>query len=61
MGLPVLRETLEILEHCPQAGGGEHFHRVLGIFIEVGVENALIHEIGFPFDGKQHPAQVMQL
>ena len=61
IGLPVHRKTLEILEHRPQAGGAEYFHRVFGIFIEVGVENALIHEIGVPLDGEEHPAQVMQL
>jgi hypothetical protein len=34
---------------------------VFRIFIEVGIENALIHEVGIPFDGKEHPAQVMEL
>src|SRR6478609_7248442 len=53
IGLPVLWESFEILEDCRNARGGEQRNSVLGVFVEVGVENALVHEIGFPFDGEQ--------
>ena len=36
-------------------------HGVLGVLIEVGVEDALIHEVGFRTDVEEHPAQVVQL
>ena len=30
------------------AGLDEQRHGILGVFVEVGVEDALIHEVGFP-------------
>ena len=36
-------------------------HRILGVLVEVGVEDALIHEVGVAFDVEEHPAQVVQL
>ena len=37
------------------------FHGILGVLVKVGIEDALIHEIGVPFDREEHPAQVVQL
>ena len=39
----------------------EESHGILGVFVEVGVEDALIHEVGFPLDVEKHPAQVVEL
>ena len=44
--MPVLREERD---------------RVLGVLVEIGVEDALIHEVGVPADVEEHPAQVVQL
>src|SRR6202020_189598 len=60
IGLPVHRESLKIFEDSRNARGGEQRDSVLGVFVEVGVENTLVHEVGFPIDGKQQPAEVMQ-
>src|ERR1700677_1907076 len=60
IGLPIRWESLEIFENRRNACGGEQCDSVLGVFVEVGVENALIHKMGFPVDGKQQPAQVVQ-
>src|ERR1700722_8212632 len=60
IGLPIHRESLEIFEDSRNARGGEQRDSVLGVFVEVGVENALVHEVGFPIDGKHQPAQVVQ-
>ena len=59
--LPVHREALEIFEHRPQASDAEERNGVFCIFIEVGVENPLIHVVGVAFDRKEDPAQIMQL
>ena len=39
----------------------EQRHRILGVLVEVGVEDALIHEVRVAPDVEEHPAQVMQL
>ena len=39
----------------------EDDNRILGVFVEIGVEDALIHEVGLPLMSKEDPAQVMQL
>ena len=43
------------------AGLREEGHGILGVFVEVGVEDALIHEVGFSLDVEEHPAQVVEL
>src|SRR5206468_10651622 len=59
--LPVLREPLEILKDSPKASPREDAHRIFSVLVEVGVEDALVHEIGVLADVKEHPAQVVQL
>ena len=59
--LPVLRPTFEVDEHRGDAGLDEQRHRVLEIFVEIGVEDALIHEVHARADIEQHPAEVVQL
>src|ERR1700758_1254010 len=43
--LPVLRKTLEVGEHRRDTGLAEQPHRVLGVLVEVGVEDALVLEM----------------
>ena len=59
--LPIRRESLEVLEDRADAGGPEQRDGVLGVFVEVGVEYTLIHEIGLPLDWEEQPAEIMQL
>ena len=40
---------------------GEQGHSILGVLVKVGIEDALIHEVGLTLDWEQHPAQIMQL
>ena len=39
----------------------EQLNRVLGVLVEIGIENALVHEVLVLTDVKEHPAQVMEL
>jgi hypothetical protein len=59
--LPVLREALQVLEDRVDAVLREERHGVLGVLVEVGVEDALIHEVGVLADVEEHPAEVVQL
>ena len=59
--LPVLREPLEVFKDRLEPGLGEDGDGILGVLVEVGVEDALIHEVGVAFDVEEHPAQVVQL
>src|SRR4029077_21160391 len=59
--LPVRREPFEILENCAQTSGAKERHGVLGIFVKVGVKDALVHEVGLAFDREEYPTQVVQL
>ena len=60
IALPVLGEPLEIYERRRDASRSEERHGVLEVLVEVGVEDALIHEVRVPFDFEQQPAQVVQ-
>ena len=59
--LPVSREALQILEHRIDAVLMKQGDGIFGIFIEIGVEDALVHEIGFVLDIEQDPTQTMKL
>src|SRR5262245_50019597 len=59
--LPIFWEAFEVLEHGVDAVFREQCHRVFGVLVEVGVEDALIHEEGVGADVEENPAQVMQL
>ena len=43
VSLPILGETFKILENRVQASRGEDCHCILGVFVEIGVEDA--HDI----------------
>src|SRR5213080_1203237 len=61
IGLPVRREAFEVFEDGLEPGRREQSHGILGVLVKVRIEDALIHEIGVPFDREEHPAQVVQL
>src|SRR6185436_1016171 len=61
LGFPIFGKAFEVFENSINAGGREERHSVLGVLVEVCVEDALIHEVGLPVDRKEDPAQVVQL
>ena len=54
-------KALQILENGVETGCREDADRILGVFVEVGVEDAHVHEVGFALDVEKDPAEVMQL
>ena len=61
IGLPVRREALKVLEHRREPGRPEQGHGVLSVLVKVRIEDALIHEVGLPFDREEQPLEVVQL
>src|SRR5437773_7536669 len=61
VGFPIFREALEVHEDGSDAGLREEGDGILSVFVEVGVEDSLIHKVGLTFDVEEHPAQVVQL
>src|SRR5688572_21840133 len=59
--IPVLRESFEILEDRDQARRAKEGYCVLGVLVEVGVEDTDVLEIGVALDLEEIPAQVVQL
>src|SRR5690349_5716320 len=59
--LPVLRKSFEVLENRVYAKCGEQRYRVIDIFIEINVEDALVHEVLVLAYIEQDPAQVVEL
>ena len=58
---PIFREAFQILENSTQTSWRKDGHRILGIFVEVGVENPHVLEINIAFDFEEIPSEVMQL
>src|SRR5947209_19487993 len=58
--LPVFGKSLEVFKNGADAELCEQRHCILGVLIEVGVEDTLIDEVGFTIDGKQNPPQVVE-
>src|SRR6266536_6257898 len=58
---PIFWKALQIFENGVETGCRKDGNRILGIFVEVGVENAHVLEIGFPIDIEKVPSEVMQL
>src|SRR3954466_1129261 len=58
--LPVFGKTLQVFKHGADAELCEQSHCILGVLIEVGVEDTLIHEVSLTIDGKQNPPQIVQ-
>src|SRR6266536_4554972 len=58
---PIFWKALQIFENGVETGCRKDGNRILGIFVEVGVKNAHVLEIGFPIDIEKVPSEVMQL
>jgi hypothetical protein len=56
---PVRRKPFEVLENRVDAGLREESYRVLSVFVEIGVEDSLVHEPRIVVE--EHPAQVVEL
>src|SRR6202022_321103 len=57
---PVLRESLEVGEHRGDPRRAEQRHRILGVLVEIGVEDALVLKMQSRTDVEQYPPQVVQ-
>ena len=55
------RKALELLEDRVDARLGEESDGVLGVLVEVGVEDALVHEVRVAADVEEHPPEVVEL
>jgi hypothetical protein len=60
VGLPVRGKALKMLEDGVDAGLLKKHDRVFGIFVEVGVEYSLVHEVRVAADVEENPSQVMK-
>src|SRR3954463_11543330 len=58
---PVLREPFKVLKGGRDAALAEQLDGILGVLVEVGVEDALVLEIQVLADVEKLPAQIMQL
>ena len=58
--LPIFREAFEIGEHRADAALAEQLHRILGVLVEVGVEDALVLKGQAITEIEKHPAKVVQ-
>src|SRR6187200_2941759 len=61
VGLPVHREAFQVLEDGVDPILGEERNSVLGVLVEIRIEDALIHEVGVLAYVEEHPPEVMQL
>src|SRR4051812_16667953 len=58
---PILRKAFEVFKDRIQTCGRKDRYRIVRVFVEIGVENAHVLEIGFTVYVKKVPTQVMQL
>src|SRR4030095_13858788 len=58
---PVAWKAFEIFEYSIYSEADEKRDGVFGVLVEVGVEDALVHEIGFAVNWEQNPAKVGKL
>src|SRR4029077_658341 len=58
--LPIHREAFKVSENSIDARLLEESDGILGIFVEVGVEYSLIHEIRITADVEENPSQVVK-
>jgi hypothetical protein len=57
---PILREAFEIREDRRDAGRAEQCDSILGVLVEVRVEDALVLKVQSGPDVEQHPPEVVQ-
>src|SRR5215813_7478086 len=61
IGLPVHRKPFEVFKDSAHAKAQEQGHCVFSVFVEVSVEDSLIHEVQSVADVEQHPTKIMKL
>src|SRR5258705_6641052 len=57
---PVRWPAFEVLKNRRDACAVEKGHGILRVFVEIGIEDALIHHVGLSLDGDEHPFQVVR-
>src|SRR5215472_15244487 len=60
IGFPVLWKALQVLECGGNAAFGEERYGVVRVFVEIRVEDSLVHEVRIFSDIEEHPPQVVQ-
>jgi len=58
ISFPVLRKSFQVFKDSVNAGFCEQRYSVFCLFVDISVENSLVHETGVVI--KQHPAKVVQ-
>src|SRR4051794_38896088 len=58
---PVVRKALELREDRRDTRGAEQRDRVFRVLVEVGIEDALVHEVRIAADVEEHPAEIVEL
>ena len=58
---PVRGKPFELLEDGIDTSRLEQLNRVLGVLVEIGIENTLVHEVFLLTDVEEHPPEVMKL
>src|SRR6202040_1978659 len=59
--LPIFRKALQIFENGVETGCRKDANCILGIFVEVGVENAHVLKVSLSIYVEKVPSEVMQL
>src|SRR5271170_2088970 len=59
--LPVLGETLKVLENCVHSDFFKQGYRILGVLVEICIEDSLIHEVRVHSNIEENPSQVVEL
>src|SRR3974390_2583288 len=59
--LPIFRESFKVLENGVNAVFRKQGYRVLGVPVEIGVEDSLVHEVSFLANVEQYPSKVVEL
>src|SRR5260370_28245790 len=57
---PIVRPALQVHEYRGDAGFQEECYGIFKVFVEIGIEDALVHEMRSRTDVKNNPAKVMQ-
>lgn len=60
IGRVVRRPPFEGLKGRNDAGLPEEERGIFAVFIEIGIEDALVHHVAFTLDAEDHPSQIMR-
>src|SRR5438552_1205135 len=61
IGRVVLRPALQGFKSCLDSRPSEQERGIFAIFIEIGIEDALVHQVLLALDGEDHPPQIVRL